>query len=132
MKGNVSLVVTSVLTMLLAMVHLADDYSRGFSKAAGGFSGTPVPLVLALWLFATLVWVDRRSGLVTILLMSLLCSGLPVLHMMGKSGITGGATPKTAGALFFALTLLAVGTTAICSVMLAVRGLWQLRRGRPA
>jgi hypothetical protein len=60
--------------------------------------------------------------------MSLLAAGLPVLHLMGKSGITGGATPKTAGAVFFAWTLLAVGATATSSVILSARGLWSLQR----
>ena len=129
MKENVSLVVTSALTILLTMVHLADDYSRGFSPSSP--SASWVAPVLGLWLVATLLHRDRRTAHVMILVMSLLAAGLPVLHLMGKSGITGGATPKTAGAVFFAWTLLAVGATATSSVILSARGLWSLWRGQP-
>lgn len=51
--------------------------------------------------------------------MSLLASGLPVIHMTGSGGVTGGI--KSGGAFFFAWTLLALGVTAIFSVILAVR-----------
>ena len=126
MKRNTVLTITSVLTILLTMVHLADDYSRGFSP--GGLNNLPVAPVLALWLYSALMLVERRSGHVVILVMSLLASGLPVLHMSGKSGITGGATPESAGALFFAFTLLALGATSSLAVIASARGLWSLRR----
>ena len=127
-KHNVALTVTSLLSVLFTMVHLADDYSRGFST--GDLSSLPVAPVLAFWVFATLVLGERRSGLAVNLVMSLLASGLPVLHLMGRSGITGGATAKSAGALFFAWTLLVLGVTSVVSAMLSVRGLWSLRRGQ--
>ncbi len=126
MKHNVILTITSLLSVLFTMVHLADDYSRGFSP--GGINNLPVVPVLALWVYAALVLAERRSGHVIMLIMSLLASGLPVIHMMGRSGLTGGATAKSAGALFFALTLLVVGVTSACSVILSARGLWSLRR----
>jgi hypothetical protein len=96
----------------------------------GDVTSLPVNPVLALWVFSTLVLGERRSGLVVNLVMSLLAAGLPVLHLMGTAGITGGATPKSAGAAFFAWTLLALGTAAFCSALLSVRGLVALRRGR--
>ena len=128
MKHNVILTITSLLSIFFTMVHLADDYSRGFSP--GGINNLPVVPVLAIWVYATLVLGERRSGHVIMLVMSLLASGLPVIHMMGRSGLTGGATAKSAGALFFALTLLVVGVTSVCSVILSARGLWSLRRAR--
>ena len=128
MKHNVILTITSLLSIFFTMVHLADDYSRGFS--VGGLTSLPVVPVLAIWVYATLVLGERRSGHVIMLVMSLLASGLPVIHMMGRSGLTGGATAKSAGALFFALTLLVVGVTSVCSVILSARGLWSLRRAR--
>ena len=128
MKHNVVLTITSLLSILFTIVHLADDYSRGFSP--GGMNNLPVAPVLAIWAYATLVRGERRSGHVVILVMSLLASGLPVLHMMGRSGITGGAAAKSAGAFFFAWTLLVLGVTSVVSVILSARGLWTLRRGR--
>jgi hypothetical protein len=124
-KHAVTLTITSLLTILFTMFHLADDYSRGFST--GDLTSLPVTPVLALWLYATLMLSERRSGLVVILVMSLLAWGISILHLTGKSGITGGATPKTAGAVFFAWTLLALGTTGMASVLLSVRGLLGLR-----
>src|SRR5688500_67070 len=128
-EHNLVLVITSLLVILFTTFHLADDYSRGFST--GDLSSLPVTPVLALWLIATLMLVERRSGLIVILVMSILATGISVIHLTGKSGITGGATPKTAGAFFFAWTLLALGVTSISSVLLSVRGLWSLRRSQP-
>jgi hypothetical protein len=128
MKQNVILTITSLLSVLFAMIHLADDYSRGFS--AGGLNNFAVVPVLAIWVYAALVLAERRSGHVIMLVMSLVGAGLPYLHMMGRSGLTGGATPKSAGALFFALTLLVVGVTSVVSLILSARGLWSLRRGQ--
>ena len=119
MKHTVTLTITSLLTILFSMFHLADDIVRGFSP--GGLSNIPV---------ATLVLVERRSGCVIILVMSLLASGLPVIHMTGK-GVAGGRIAGSSGAFFFVWTLLAVGVTAVFSVILSARGLWNLRRGQP-
>jgi hypothetical protein len=128
MKQSTLLTITSLLTILFSMFHLADDIVRGFSP--GGLSNLPVVLVWAVWLYATLMLAERRSGYVVILVMSLLASGLPVIHMTGK-GVAGGRITGTSGAFFFVWTLLAVGVTAIFSVILSARGLWNLRRGQP-
>ena len=128
MKDTVTLTITSLLTILFTTFHLADDIVRGFSP--GGLSNLPVVLVWVVWLYGTLVLVERRSGYVIILVMSLLASGLPVIHMTGK-GVAGGRIAGSSGAFFFVWTLLAVGVTAVFSVILAVSGLWSLRRGQP-
>ena len=125
MKHTVTLTITSLLSVLFTTFHLTDDIVRGMSP--GGLSNLPVVLVLAVWLYATLVLVERRSGCVIILVMSLLASGLPVVHMTGSRGLTGGI--KSGGAFFFAWTLLALGVTAIISVILSARGLRSLQRG---
>jgi hypothetical protein len=127
MKHTVTLTITSLLTILFATIHLADDIVRGFSP--GGFSNLVAILFLVVWLFATVVLPERRSGLVIILVGSLPASGLPVIPMTNK-GIAGGPIAGSPGAFFFAWTLIAVGVTAIFSVILSARGLWSLRRGR--
>jgi len=128
MKHTVMLTITSLLTILFTTFHLADDIVRGFSP--GGLSNLLVVLVWVVWLYATLMLVERRSGCVIILVMSLLASGIPVIHMTGK-GVVGGRIAGSSGALFFVWTLLAVGVTAVFSVILSARGLWNLRRGQP-
>jgi hypothetical protein len=125
MKYQVTLTITSLLSILFTTFHLTDDIVHGMSP--GGVSNLPVVLVLGVWLYATLVLAERRSGCVIILIMSLLASGLPVVHMTGSGGVTGGI--KSGGAFFFAWTLLALGVTAIFSVILSARGLRSLRRG---
>ena len=67
----------------------------------------------------------RRSGYIIILLGSLLSSLMPLAHMRG-AGLVGGRVAGSSGAHFFVWTLLAIGVTAVCSVILAVRGLWSL------
>jgi hypothetical protein len=127
MKHTVTLTITSLLSLLFTMFHLTDDIVHGMSP--GGLSNLPVVLVWVVWLYATLVLAERRSGYVIILVMSVLASGLPVIHMRGSGGVTGGI--KSGGAFFFAWTLLAVGVTGVFSVILSARGLWNLRRGQP-
>jgi len=126
MKNTTLLVLSSLLTMLLAMFHLTDDIIRGFSP--GGLSNVFVVLVVTVWLYATLLLAERRSGQVVILILSLLSSGIPVIHMMGRRGITAGI-PLSSGAFFFVWTLIALGITAAFSVVLSIQGLWMHQRG---
>lgn len=124
MKQTASLVISSLLTMLFGIIHLADDIVRGF--APGRLSNVWVVLVVAIWLYATLLLAERRSGYVVILVLSLLSSAIPVIHMSGRRGITAGI-PSSPGAFFFVWTLIALGVTAAFSAALSVRGLWSLR-----
>lgn len=121
-----ALVVSSLLTLLLTTFHLADDIVRGFSP--GGFSNLTAVAVWVVWLYATLVLAERRSGLVIILIASLLAFGLPLIHMSGKNGMVGPKTAASAGAFYFVWTLLATAVIAPMSVALAARGLWSLRK----
>jgi hypothetical protein len=87
--------------------------------------------VCVIWLYGTLVLAGRRSGYVIMLLASLFSLVIPVLHMMGKGVMHGSRVANSSGAFFFIWTLIAVGVTALFSVILSVRGLWSLRRGQP-
>ena len=95
----------------------------------GGLSNLVAVPIFVVWLYGMLVLAERRSGYVIILLGSLLGSGVPVIHMMGAG--VGGAIARSIGAFFFIWTLLALGVTALFSVILSVRGLWSLQRGQP-
>jgi len=87
-------------------------------------------LILVVWLYGTLVLAERRSGYVIILLGSLLGLVVPVIHMMGKGVGVGGNIAKSSGAFFFVWTLIALGVTALFSVILSARGLWTLLWGQ--
>ena len=127
MKHNVMLTITSLLSILFMTFHLTDDIVRGMEP--GGLSNLVAAPIFVVWLYGTLVLAERRSGYVIILLGSLLGSGVPVIHMMGAG--VGGAIARSSGAFLFIWTLLALGVTALFSVILSVRGLWSLQRGQP-
>ena len=127
MKHNVMLTIASLLSILFMTFHLTDDIVRGMEPGTlPNFGGV---LIFVVWLYGTLVLAERRSGYVIILLGSLLGAGVPVIHMMGKG--VGGDIAKSSGAFFFVWTLIALGVTALFSVILSARGLWSLLWGKP-
>ena len=127
MKHNVMLTITSLLSILFFTFHLTDDIVRGFEK--GGVSNLIAVPIFVVWLYGTLALAERRSGYVIILLFSLLGLAVPVLHMMGTG--VGGEIAKSSGAFFFVWTIIALGVTALFSVILSVRGLCSLPWRRP-
>src|SRR5262249_38319256 len=153
MKHNIMLTITSLLSILFGTFHLADDIVRGFEK--GGVSNlTAVPIcvvshsrtaaarsglvsnltavpICVVWLYGTLVLAERRSGYIILLLGSLLSLAVPVVHMKGKGVGVNSSIAHSSGHFFFVWTLIALGVTALFSVILSVRGLWSLPWHRP-
>jgi hypothetical protein len=128
MKPNAMLTIASLLSILLVTLHLADDIVRGMEK--GGVSSLVAVPILVVWLYGTLVLAERRSRYVIILVGSLLGSVVPVIHMMGKGVGVGSNIANSSGGFFFVWTLLALGVTALFSVVLSVRGLWNPQWGQ--
>ena len=126
MKHPVVLTIASLLSILLGTFHLADDVARGMSP--GGLLNLVGIVIFVVWLYGTIVLAGRRSGYIIILVASLLSAGVPVIHMRGVG--MGFGTIRSGG-FFFVWTLLALGVTALFSVILSVQGLWSLRRGEP-
>ncbi len=129
MKHSVMLTIASLLSILFFTFHLTDDIVRGMEP--GGVSNLTAVPILVVWLYGTLVLAERRSGYIIVLLASLLGLGVPVIHFMGKGVGVGGNIGKSSGAFFFVWTLIAMGVTALFSVILSVRGLWSLPWRRP-
>jgi len=126
MKHPDMLTISSLLSILFMTLHLTDDIVRGMEP--GKLPDLVGVLILVVWLYGTLVLAERRSGYVIILLGSLLGSVVPVIHMKG-AGV--GEIARSSGGFFFVWTLLALGVTAVFSLILSARGLWSLRRGQP-
>src|SRR5262249_36283222 len=129
MKHNVMLTITSLLSILFGTFHLADDIVRGFEK--GGVSNLAAVPICVVWLYGTLALAERRSGYIIILLGSLLSLAVPVVHMKGKGVGVSSSIAHSSGHFFFVWTLIALGVTALFSVILSVRGLWSLPWRRP-
>jgi len=125
LKNNVLLTITSLLSILFMTFHLSDDIVRGFEP--GGPRNVTGVLIMVAWLFGTLVLGGRRSGYIIMLVGSILGSGVPVVHMIGK-GLVGGRIANSSGMFFWVWTLITLQVTAIFSLILSVRGLWSLRR----
>jgi hypothetical protein len=126
MKRSATLTVASLLSIVLFLLHLADDIVRGMEP--GTFQNLIAVPIAVVWLYGTLVLAERRSGYVIMLVASLLGSIVPIVHMMGKGVGVASNVGKSGGAFFFVWTLFAIGVTSLLSVVLSVRGLWSLRR----
>jgi hypothetical protein len=130
MKRSGVLTITSLLSILFGTFHWTDDIIRGWVPGTA-ISLAAVPLCV-VWLYGTLVLAQRRSGYVIILLGSLLSLATPAFHIMVGKGVGAGTRiANSSGAFFFIWTLIALGVTALFSVILSAAGLWGLRSGRP-
>ncbi|HEY6189678.1 MAG TPA: hypothetical protein VIW80_18635 [Pyrinomonadaceae bacterium] len=129
MKQNLMLTISSMLLIVLLTFHLTDDIVRGFEK--GGLANLiGTVLISVVWLYGTLVLAGRRAGYVIILLGSLLGLFVPYVHMRGKGvGVTS-SIANSSGHFFFVWTLLAIGVTALFSIILSAHGLWSLQRSK--
>jgi hypothetical protein len=132
MKHNLTLTITSLLSILFMTFHLTDDtlHAKVGTAQAGGSTLVAVP-ILVVWLYGTLVLAERRSGYVIMLVGSLLGLSMPVIHVMGAGGVFRGEIAKSSRAFLFVWTLHALGVTAMFSLILSARGLWSLQRGQP-
>lgn len=123
-----ALTITSLLSVLLASFHLSDDIVLGIEP--GGVSNFIGILILAGYLLATVMLEKRRWAHLVVLIVSLGVAAVPYLHMTGV-GLVGGKVATADGKFFWVWTMMALGTTAIVTVILAAQGLWRLFR-RPA
>lgn len=127
MKNNLTLVTMSLLSLLFLVVHIADDIRIGL--APPGFSNITVIVIGVLWLYATLTLAGRKSGYIIVLVLSVLGTGIPLIHMSGPNGMVGPHLTKAGGIFFFVFTNLVIGVTCAYTALLAGRGLSSLRSG---
>jgi hypothetical protein len=125
MNDRITLTVSSLLSIVLFSLHWADEVARGLEP--GTLSGVGGLFILAVWLCATLVFSDRRSGVVLILVGAILAFGVPILHMTG-SGLVLSRYGTGSAMLFWVWTNIALGATGMLSVVLSARVLWRTWR----
>jgi len=125
MQRDPALASSSLLSVLLMTIHLADDIVRGMSP--GGMVNVVGLALFVAWACGATVLGDRRSGHVIMLLGGCLGAAVPVIHLRGAG--LGGTIAASDGGFLFIWTLVALGVSSALSALLAVRGLW---RARPA
>lgn len=122
MKPNVLLIVASLLSLLLMMVHMTGDVLL----QAEGAVKFPIPVVVfVIWLYGTLMLPNRVSGYIIMLLAGLISAGMIVIH--SRTGVV-----RQSGGFYFVFTLFAQSTTGWFTAILAARELWLAFRGRRA
>jgi hypothetical protein len=127
MKHQLTLTVTSLLSIVLFSLHWADEVARGLEP--GTVSAVGGLLILAVWLSATLVFPERRWGLIVILVGAVLASGVPILHMQGRGLVLGRYGTTNSNSMFFWVwTNIALGASGMVSLVLSMRALLNLRR----
>jgi len=120
MKHNVMLIVASLLTLLLTIIHLTQDVMR----QADGTNMIPIPVVVfAVWLYGTLMLSDRIWGYIIMLLGGLIGAGMIIIH--SKGGVI-----SNSGGFFFVWTLFALSTTGWFTAILSARSIWTTLRSR--
>ena len=120
MKHNVMLIVASLLSLLLTIIHLTQDVMR----QADGTNMIPIPVVVfAVWLYGTLMLPDRIWGYIIMLLGGLIGAGMIIIH--SKGGVI-----SNSGGFFFVWTLFALSTTGWFTAILSARGIWMTLRSR--
>ena len=125
MKQNLTLIISSVVSILLMTFHLTGDALRAKvgTGEAGGSTLVAMP-ILVIWLYGTLVLGERKSGYIIMLVGSLLGLAMPVFHVMGAGGVFRGQLAKSSEDFLFVWTLHALAVTAMFSFILSVQGLW--------
>ena len=127
MKENVTLTITSLLSILFLTFHLSDEITRGMER---GRLNMVIPvLVLGGWVYAALVLTGRRAGYIIMLLGAIIGMGVPIVHMSGV-GLVSSRIANSHGAFFWVWQNFTLGVISVCSLILALRGLWKLQRAK--
>jgi len=125
-KPNVTLTITSLLTILFLTFHLSDEITRGMEP---GRLNMVIPvLVLGGWMYGSLALSGRRSGYIIMLLGAIIGTGVPILHMSGAAGLVSSRIANSRGAFFWVWQNFTLGVISAFSLILAARGLWTTRK----
>jgi hypothetical protein len=127
MRHNVTLTITSLLSILFVTFHLSDEITRGMEP---GRLNMVIPvLILGGWAYAALMLTGRRSGYIILLLGAIIGMGIPIVHMSG-AGLVSSRIANSRAAFFWVWQNFTLAVISACSLILALRGLWSLRRAK--
>jgi hypothetical protein len=126
MNYKLALTITSFISIVLFASHWADEVSRAMEPATtAGIWGI---VILVVWLYGTLALNEWRWAYIITLVGGIFGLGVLVLHMSGPGYIAKRIPANSAGAFFWAWTLIVLGVTSSMSAILSARGLWSTRR----
>jgi len=128
MKPNVMLTIASLLSILLITLHLSDEIARGMEP--GGLNMVIPVIILAVWLYGTLVLAGRRSGFIIMLIVAIFGTGIPILHMSGVGLVGGRIAVDSSGSFFWVVQNMVLCVISLFSIILAVRLLWNPQWGK--
>ena len=128
MKPNVVLTIASLLSILLITFHLSDEIARGMEP--GGLNMVIPVIILAVWLYGTLVLTGRRSGHIIMLIVAIFGTGIPILHMSGVGLVGGRIAVDSSGSFFWVVQNMVLCVISLFSISLAVRLLWNPQWGK--
>lgn len=114
------LTVTSLLSIVFLMLHIADDISRGFDST-GISNMIPIAVVVAL-VYGILIYRDRSPGIIAAVLVAVFAVGMPVLHLRSARI---NEIAQSSGGLFFIFTLWALGVTGMLGIVLSIQVIWR-------
>jgi hypothetical protein len=121
-----TLTVVSLLSVILLPFHIGGDVALGLDRGGPGIVFVVVPILLVV-ACGTLLLPERRLGHVIMFVGGLATLGMPLIHR--NNGFTP-AVAKAPGGVFFIWTLIALGVTGGLAMILAARGLRNLRSRR--
>lgn len=123
MKRNDLLATLSLISLVLVLIHIPDDYVHGFDKTV---VNTPYAiLIFVVWACGFLLLRERMVGRIILLLGGLIAVAMPVIHLNGRYSPDFATSD---GAWRFIWTLYAVGTTGTLTVILALLELFGWRQ----
>ena len=121
MKQNLTLTISSLLSLVLTTFHLTHDALH----ASDGMTPGDVTIVLVIMLtllYGTVELAGRRAGFIIMLLGGVAAASMPYLHGVGPRSTRWG--------FFFVWTLFALGVSGSFTAILAVQALWRSLRPR--
>ena len=121
MKPNVTLTISSLLSIVLTTFHLTDDVLHANDGMApdGVFK---LLLIMLVMLYGTVELAGRRSGYIIMLLGGIAAAAMPFVHGMGPGATKWG--------FFFVWTLFGLGVSGSFTAILSAQALWRSFRKR--